>query len=109
MTDQTHLDAAVSNWVRETKLPIDPKRLEFRACADYFWKDREQPPQDIGCHTFGITFSLEITSLEAHRIELDPKEYDPEVGLTKFNRAQLVEAQVYPTILDIYDLIFGEP
>ena len=107
-TNHTLTEAVAANWLRETQLPISSNRFVLRACTDYFWKDRQQTPQDIGTHTLGLTFSLEITEEEAARIRLDPNEYDAAAGFTKFNRAQLVEAEVYPAIIDLYALIFDK-
>lgn len=94
---------------QETKLTtITPDRLVLRALMEYFWKDRSQAPQEVGCHMLVLTYSADITEEEAGRIVLDPNEYEEGV-LREFTREDLVREGVFPSILDMYDLIFPPP
>ncbi|OGY98976.1 MAG: hypothetical protein A2945_03985 [Candidatus Liptonbacteria bacterium RIFCSPLOWO2_01_FULL_52_25] len=90
----------------ETKLTtITPDRLILRGLMEYFWKDRAQAPQHLGCHMLGLTFSADITEDEARAITLDPKEYG-EDELREFTREDLVRERVFPNVIDMYDLVF---
>lgn len=103
--NETFLDSAVRCFRRETKLDIDPGRLVLRAVNDYFLKDRQQEPQNVGCHMLGITFSLEITPEELKQTRLDENGYEQN-ELDPFTREDLLKASVFPAVLDMYDLIF---
>lgn len=93
----------------ETKLStITASRLKLRALIEYFWKDRSQAPQEMGCHMLGLTYSADITDEEARSITLDPNEYEERV-LREFTREELVRENVFPNILDMYDLLFPSP
>lgn len=92
---------------RETNLVIQSDRFVLTGLMEYFWKDRAQQPQDVGCHMFGLTFSVDITHEEAERIALDPKEYESG-NIVQFTREDLVREQVFPGLIDLYDRIFPE-
>ncbi len=104
LPSQTAEEAAITNVKRETGMQLDPKRLILRADHDYFWKDRTQDPQDIGCHMRGITFTYEIAPDELAQINLN-EEYG-NGGLRGFIREELVEAGVVMAVLDLYDQVF---
>ncbi|MEK7632139.1 MAG: NUDIX hydrolase [Patescibacteria group bacterium] len=107
--DQTLELSAVKNFQRETGLELPVSRLQLVGFLDYRWKDRAQAPQDMGCHMMGITFVVELTEAELLSVaaNLDPKEYQKSVGLVPFNRHQLVEENVAPPILKLYDHVFS--
>lgn len=108
LVNETSQEAAARNFTRETKLIIDPSRFVYRVDIDYFWKDRQQEPQNYGCHMEGKTFTVELRDEEIDSIKLDPDEFDASEGLTPFTREMLVREGVYPAILNLYDLIFPE-
>jgi hypothetical protein len=93
---------------RETRLEVSADRLVLQKINEYFWKDRAQKPTDMGCHIAGLTYSLAVTAEEVQRITLDPNEYDLGI-LREFTRDQIVAERLYPSIIDLYDLIFPAP
>ena len=103
---ETKEEAAMRNFERETGLNLSSDRLRLVAVFDYFWKDRQQVPQEVGCHMLAYTFVVELTAEELAAIGLEKSEYEASAGLTAFNREQLIKEKVFPAILDLYDLIF---
>ncbi|MEK7584505.1 MAG: NUDIX domain-containing protein, partial [Patescibacteria group bacterium] len=93
---------------RETKLNIEPARFTFVSMDRYLWKERKQEPQKNGCDAFSYTFCVELTDDELRRAgaSLDPKEYDTKNGLQEFDYPRLIEANVHPVLLDLYNDIF---
>jgi len=106
MVNETDVEAATRSFERETKIRLSHYRLIRIATHDYFWKDRQQEPQSIGCHMEGKTFMVELTDAEISNIKLDPDEFEAEKGLTAFTREELVKEGVFPAILDFYDMVF---
>lgn len=108
---ETKEEAAVRNFQRETGLRIDPERLRLEAVFDYRWKDRQQEPQGMSCHTGGCyTFTIQLTEdeLATASQNLEPREYQNGMGLSGFNRERLVSESVFPAILDLYNHLFPE-
>ncbi len=99
-------EGAIANFERETTLLLPANRFELVAVNDYRSKDRAQSPQDIGCHTLGYTFAVELTPKELDSVNLDPSEYAANEGLKPHNRNQLIAASVHPAIVDLYDDLF---
>ncbi len=93
---------------RETGLVISEDRLTLVAFMDLHWKDREQNPQAIGCHMADYIFAVEFSSKELGHIRenLEAQEYHVGEGLTPFDRKGLIEVEVFPAILDVYDTLF---
>lgn len=106
--DETKEEAAVRNFKRETGLELHQNRLKLVAVFDYRFKNRAQPPQEIGCHMLGYTFTIELTTEEIVKISsnLEREEYEASAGLVAFSRENLVEEKVFPAILDLYDCVF---
>jgi len=102
------LQAAARNFERETSLKLPLERFQLNAIFDYLWKDREQEPQNIGCHGIAFTFTVELSDEELAIAgnHLDQKEFQANEGLTEFDREKLIAENVYPSILDLYDQIF---
>ena len=99
-------EAAAGNFIRETKVSIPPGRFFLRVANGYLFKDREQKPQTMGCHTFAMSFSVDITEEELAGVELDADEYQQR-KLTPFRgRCELLEAGVYQPVVDMWDEIF---
>ncbi|OGY78802.1 MAG: hypothetical protein A3B74_03385 [Candidatus Kerfeldbacteria bacterium RIFCSPHIGHO2_02_FULL_42_14] len=104
---ETKEEAVARNFQRETGLELTHERFQLAAVFDYRWKNRAQAPQDIGCHMFGYTFTVELTTTERTFVSANlNKEFETSAGLTSFNRERLVDAQVFPAILDLYDHVF---
>jgi len=108
MPTETKEESVVRAFERETKLKLPIKRFKLVAVFDYRWKDRAQKPQNIGCHMLAYTFTIELSikELQFASTHLDPKEYDNKNGLTAFTRKELVKANVFPVILDLYDHLY---
>lgn len=106
---ETYREAAVRNFKRETSLDISQDRLEFVIENRYWWKDREQEPQENGCDMTAYTYAIQLTDEEITIASknLDKKEYEPGVGLQGFDRSQLTEIGVHEAILDFYDEVFS--
>lgn len=106
---ETKEEAAVRNFKRETGLELPQNRFTLAAIFDYRWKDRAQPPQEIGCHMLVYTFTVELTAAELAFVSanLEKEEYEKGAGLFAFDREQLVGEKVFPAILDLYDYVFS--
>lgn len=100
--------AAIRNFKRETQVELAQDRLQLAGIFDYIWKDRAQPPQNIGCHMLGITYVVQLNAEELFLASehLEKVEYASGSGLRAYSRADLVREQVFPTILDLYDDVF---
>lgn len=105
---ETKESSALRCLKRETGLAISDDRLQLVAFIDIHWKDRQQEPQTIGCHMADYIFAVEFSDdeLEHIRTNLEGREYHAGEGLIPFDRNGLVEAGVFPTILDVYDTLF---
>lgn len=101
--------SAVRCFERETSVALEETRLQLVTVFDYRWKDRAQTPEDLGCHMLGYLYVVELTDDERTHASshLETKEYEAGIGLVAFTRAQLLEAGVFPAIVDAYDHIFG--
>jgi ADP-ribose pyrophosphatase YjhB (NUDIX family) len=101
-------ESAARCFCRETSLDIPASRFKFVAMTEYLWKDRQQKPENVGCHTLSHTFSVELTPAERTTAaeKLDKNEYDTEHGLKEFSREDLVKAEVHSVLVDLYDKIF---
>lgn len=93
---------------RETGLAVEKDRLDFLAMKRYFFKNRQQDPQEKGCDSLCYIFSLEVTEAELSivRSNLDENEYDLVAGLQEFDPAKLVAENVFPSIIDVYERAF---
>ncbi|MBI2436672.1 MAG: NUDIX domain-containing protein [Candidatus Magasanikbacteria bacterium] len=106
---ETPLEGMRRNFKREAGLGLPQERFSFVAMTEYLWQDRAQEPTEKGSHNLAHTFATELSpeELKIARKQLETREYDPLFGLQEFDRARLVEEDVHPVILDVYDLIFG--
>lgn len=93
-------DAMQEIFKRETSLNLPKERFTFAAMAEYLCHNRNQEPQDKGCHTQGYTFALELTAEERAIVaaNLDPTEYDPTEGLKAFSVADLSDGSHHPML-----------
>ncbi len=105
---ETKEASALRIFLRETGLKLEEKQLELVAILDYRFKDRAQEPKDIGSHTVAHVFAVELTEDECRRASshLEQKEYDFEKGLVAFNRKEIIDSNLFPAILDLYDHMF---
>lgn len=108
--DEEPRKAIRRNFLRETGIDVSEERFKFVTIAEHRWKDRQQEPQNIGCHNIVYQFMVELTSDERGiaATSLDEREYDKEFGLQEFNRERLVVEDVHPLLLDLYVAIFPE-
>ncbi len=83
---------ARATFKRETGLDLPEKRFTPTMIhKEYIWKDREQKPQNVGCHNFVDVFSIELTTEEraAASAQLEGKEYRSGEGLRAYDYAAL--------------------
>lgn len=101
-------EAIQRHFRRETSLRLTQKRFTLISLNRYFWKDREQRPQNIGCDGLVYTFIIEPSRIELGIIakHLDPREYDAKHGLQEFDYKRLKQEKVNSAILDLYKEVF---
>lgn len=106
---ETAEEAMSRKWANETPVKVAPARFVFVCLNRYFWKERQQKPQDIGCDCLAFTFLVELTAEELDSVSrgLDPSEYDATSGLQEFDRQGLTDINAHPAILDFYDQVFS--
>lgn len=103
---ETPAQSALRCFERETKVKLEPSRLMFLTENEYIWKDRQQEPQDVGCHVVARVFGVLVSDAEElaqMQRGLHPAEYDVEAGLQAFSREGLVRANAHPALIDLYD------
>ena len=104
---ETELESAQRCFKRETGLFIETKRFDFICMNRYFFKDRQQTPQEFGCDSLCYTLSIQLTREERDQITLDPREYF-NGGLKAFHYKDLQSAQwVKDPIRDFYTMVFS--
>lgn len=103
-------EAAIRNFKRETQLELTYERFQLAGVFEYIWKDRAQPPQDMGCHMCAFTYTVELSAseLRAASANLEKNEYEASFGLQAFSREDLIRNQVFPAILDLYETVFPQ-
>lgn len=114
---ESEAESASRNFERETKLKIARSRFQFLRSNRYWWRDREQQPQDLGSDNSAYTFTLEASDQEIEFVaaNLDWREYDPSFGIQPFSREDIENADfggrdvVREVLLDMYDDIFMTP
>lgn len=107
MAGTDYLAAVKKNLLRETTLDLEPKRFTLHAIFTYMWPNRQQEPQDIGCHMEGWTYAVEVKpeeiALAARSLN---EEYDRSLGIQGFDRSRIVDERLHPHVLMLYDKIF---
>ncbi len=105
---ETKEESAVRCFERETGVLLNHRDLSFVALLDFRFKDRQQIPQTISCHTLSYVFSVEVSEEDIASIatHLDNDEYDITISLQGYNREELVSKNLFPAVLDVYDSIF---
>jgi ADP-ribose pyrophosphatase YjhB (NUDIX family) len=105
---ESEVEAAKRNIKRETGLEIATDRLEYIALKRYWWKERQQEPQNMGADTLIFTFALELTQdeLAYASAQLDESEYETELGLREFSLEELKQANVHRSVIDLWGEIF---
>lgn len=88
---------------RETSVEIEKNRFKFVALNRYFFKDRQQTPQNIGCDSLCYTFILEPTKEELNKISLDSNEYQG--GIREFTRETISREKVNEAIFNLLSYI----
>ena len=106
---ETEEEAIVRKFKAETSLQVAPERFKFVCLNRYYWKDRQQAPQDRGCDCLAFTFLVELDDKELEVVirGLDSHEYGAASGLQEFDRQRLVEVHAHPAILDFYNQVFS--
>jgi len=101
-------EAMSRKFKSETSLKIPAARFKFVCLNRYFWKDRQQEPQDTGCDCLVYTFSIVLSKIELELAskKLDAQEYAATSGLEEFDRDRLVKVNAHKAILDFYDQVF---
>lgn len=105
--DET-LEDSVSRCVYlETGVKINPARFECIGHLHlYSWVKTAQG--DFGGKNLATTFRLEITDAEMEKMAsgLQPKEYDQQFGIQRFDRRRLIDENVHPAMLDLFNDMF---
>ena len=91
---------------KETSLNLLEKRFALIGINRYFWKDREQTPQNIGSDNLAYVFAAELDPWEVSvsSYELNKEKYEPE--LQAFDMKRLKKEKVHPSIIDLYKRLF---
>lgn len=103
---ETETEAALRNLKKETGLTLTADRLTYWNIGRFWWKDRQQEPQDRGVDALAFMFIVEPTAEELAAIQLDPEEYEAEIGVRAFSQDELAAEKVHPIFLEIYNAIF---
>lgn len=99
-------NAVARNFKRETGLDIAPDRFTYVMDSRYFWKDRQQEPQNDGSDNLAYTFAVVLTADELKQVVLDPNEYEQDAGLTRFGFQDLKSPDIHPVIRTFFNTIF---
>lgn len=95
-------------FLQETSVDVEPARFEFLRMNRYFWKDREQDPQNKGTDALAYTFAVELTDEELRTVSenLEKYEYEAGSGLREFTRYELLQEGAHEAVIDMYDQAF---
>ncbi|KKU78935.1 MAG: hypothetical protein UY04_C0022G0003 [Parcubacteria group bacterium GW2011_GWA2_47_7] len=93
----------------EIGLLLSEERLHFVSMNRYFFKERNQIPHNIGSDSLAYLFSVNLTQEEATlaNTQIDPNEYESDVGFQKFSFKEIQSLGVHPAIFDAYKRIFS--
>lgn len=103
---ETKEESAIRCFKRETGLDIHKDDMQCVAVLDHRLKDREQHPQDVGCHTVSYVFTIPVQKVEIQAILLEKEEYHEGFHVEPFDRKRLVDYGVYRSMIDLYDKVF---
>lgn len=102
------VQSAVKNLIRETQLTLDEGRFQLISISNYKWKDRQQQPQNIGCHMLSYVFAVEVSDVELEYIVQHLEENEYQSGILKsFDREKLINENASQVIIDLYDFLFS--
>lgn len=73
---ESPLDAVSRKASQEASLQIDDSRFFFLNAYSTCFATRQQEPRHHGLHSVNLTYALELTEEEAHRLTLVSSEYD---------------------------------
>lgn len=101
-------DAMHRKFLQETSVDVDSARFEFLCMNRYFWKDRQQEPQENGADSLAYTFIVELMEEELKQAaeNLEKREYEASGGLREFTRDELLQEGAHEAIIDLYDQVF---
>lgn len=92
---------------RDTSLNINSERFQPSLTIEVIWKDRKESPPKVGKHDVIQLFTIELTNHELETAHLNLRTTEYELGsLTPFNREKIIEKQLHPALLDMYDTVF---
>lgn len=80
---------------RETSVDIEKNRFKFVALNRYFFKDRQQTPQNIGCDSLCYTFVLELSKEELNKVSLDSNEYQGGIREFEFTTIKKINEAIF--------------
>lgn len=103
---ETEFQSIQRCFKRETGLLIPEERFKFVCMNRYFFSDRQQEPQDMGCDSLCYTMALELTEEERKRVVLDPVEY-ADGKLREFTWSDLQSKDVRQMFRDFYTKVFA--
>ncbi len=101
-------EAVVRLLKRELAITIDPTTLIFLTMKRHWFKDRQQVPQTIACDSLCYTYALSVDQTFVDKIssQLDPAEYESELGIRAFTKDMLMKEKVDQSVIDLFDLVF---
>jgi len=106
--NDNNFEEAISRLMKgETGYDFDPKRFQYLCTNSYAWVKTAQG--DFPGKNVSITHSCEITKEELEKIAqgLNPKEYDVEFGIQRFDHERLIKEKVHPALMDMYLRLFS--
>ncbi len=94
---------------RETKQKFTANRFKLIGLNRYWFKNRNQQPQNLPADTLAFLFCAEIKTDEINKISknLDLKEYDLKKGLKPFTKKDFTKISFHPAIVDAYKQLFS--
>ncbi len=104
--NETKEDSAIRCFKRETDILLQKEDLELVALIDHRFKDREQIPQEIGCHTVSYVFIIDVEKINFEKVLLENNEYVEGSSFEEFDRQKLLDYGIFESMIDVYDTIF---
>ncbi len=103
---ETELASARRCFLRETGInPPEDRFVYYGPPNRYFFKDRQQEPQEVGCDSLCFTFAVDLLQHERDKIKLDAVEYGGST-LRPFGETDLYQEGITDQVRDMYHRIF---
>ncbi len=77
-----------------------PKGVKLLCILPHLWSERGEKPHEFGRHDIMFVHFIKVGEDTLAKINLDPKEYEPERGFLRFNGTQ----KVRPAVGTVYQL-----